>query len=61
VSRNDAVRGELKKAAPHAFRPPAKPPAGAKKVVPQPVGRAPVRAVANAAPKGGGRDDWDEF
>jgi methyl-accepting chemotaxis protein len=49
ASRDDSLRDQLKKAAPHAFRPPVKAPA-ARKAAPA------VKAVAK-----GGADDWDEF
>jgi methyl-accepting chemotaxis protein len=65
VSGNASMRRELQKAAPHAFRPPAKAPgAGApraemRKSVPQPA-RATPKAVVNGAPAGGAAG-WEEF
>ena len=57
-SRDEVLRSQLQKAAPHAFKPPPKPPVAARKaearVVKSPA--RPVKAVAS-----GGADDWDEF
>jgi len=70
---DDALRRELQKAAPHAFRQPGKTPAAAPPA-PTPVAAAPVKAsrapaprtapvaqkaVANGAPVG--KEDWQEF
>jgi methyl-accepting chemotaxis protein len=67
----DAQRAQLQKAAPHAFRQPAKVPASAKtepraaasvprKEAPRPM-RAASRAVANGAPVADDAGDWKEF
>jgi methyl-accepting chemotaxis protein len=62
---DDSMRRELQKAAPHAFRQPAKPAAPARapveprKAAPQPV-RAAARAVANG-PAASSDDGWEEF
>jgi methyl-accepting chemotaxis protein len=71
----NALRGQLQKAAPHAFRQPARAPVGSRtepRVVasnPRPEARKeaarPVRsaskAVANGAPAGGDSGGWEEF
>ena len=72
---DNALRGQLQKAAPHAFRPPTKAPAGSRsepRVVasnPRPeAAKAAVRparsaskAVANGAPAGDNSREWKEF
>ena len=71
-TKEDPLRAELKKAAPHAFREPAKTAAAAAATPPQararpePIRRPAVKAVGNgpaaqAAASGGARDDWQEF
>jgi methyl-accepting chemotaxis protein len=66
-SEDDPLRRELKKAAPHAFREPAKRPASAAPAKPEPVRRPAAKMAVNApAPRaaaggGGGDDGWQEF
>jgi methyl-accepting chemotaxis protein len=61
AASDGAMRRQLQKAAPHAFKPPAKTPASARaEAVKQPA-RAAARAVVNGAPAGGDRDSWEEF
>ncbi|MGD0642994.1 MAG: methyl-accepting chemotaxis protein [Roseiarcus sp.] len=68
---DDPLRGQLRKAAPHVFREPAKPPVGsqtplrvaasnARKESPRPA-RAAAKAVANGAPASDDSGDWQEF
>ncbi len=75
TSADNALRGQLQKAAPHAFRQPTKTPAGPRTEprlaagAPRPEARkAPVRptrpvskAVANGGPAGDGSIAWEEF
>jgi methyl-accepting chemotaxis protein len=59
VKDNDPMRRELRKAAPHAFRQPAKAaPAGARAEATQPPAR-PMRAASKAVVNGA--DSWEEF
>ena len=63
----NAMRRELKKVAPHAFRQPAKAPAGAapraeaRKAAPAQPARPPLKAVANGASVGDDSGSWEEF
>jgi len=70
--KQNALRRELEKAAPHAFAKPASPPARAAAKAPAVAAKPPAWAAAKAAPSatvkrakaaGGGRgaDDWSEF
>ncbi|MGA2794357.1 MAG: methyl-accepting chemotaxis protein, partial [Roseiarcus sp.] len=67
ASANDSMRRELEKAAPHAFRPPAKAAAvnGARGETRKPAARparaAPKAMVANGAPVSADGDGWEEF
>jgi methyl-accepting chemotaxis protein len=59
----ETMRRELQKAAPHAFRQPAKaaaPAARAEAPKPRPM-RATAKAVVNGPAAGGGDDGWEEF
>ena len=67
-SKDDPLRAELKKAAPHAFRQPAKTdaPATSARAKPKAPRQRPDEAVANAAPpraaaSGGAAGGWEEF
>jgi methyl-accepting chemotaxis protein len=69
-TKDDALRAELKKAAPHAFRKAAKTPApttpAQARAKPEPVRRPSVKAAVNGPPasvaaSGGAKDDWQEF
>ena len=69
-TKGDPLRAELKKAAPHAFREPAKTAAAATpaqtRAKPEPMRRPAVKAVgdgpvARAAAGGGANDSWQEF
>jgi methyl-accepting chemotaxis protein len=70
ATEDDPLRAELKKAAPHAFREPAKTaaskPSAAARAKPELIRRPAVKAVVNgpaarAAASGGAKDDWQEF
>jgi methyl-accepting chemotaxis protein len=63
----DSMRRELQKAAPHAFRQPAKAAAASaprteiRKAAARPVRAAPKAMVVNGAPLGAQADGWEEF
>jgi methyl-accepting chemotaxis protein len=67
ASASDSVRRELQKAAPHAFRQPAKaaaanaPRTEIRKAAARPVRAAPKAMVVNGAPVGAQADGWEEF